>query len=490
MKHLPAPERKYLWIGIALLLKVIILGYFLWQSYEISPWRIVGGVAVKQNDYGFFLGVIDNYFDTGTMMYVPGRPYAGRMPGYGLPYMLLRYVMPSAGALAMLIILQVLLSAIAVYSLALTAMRWLKNKRAFYIAYFLFAISTYTSIFDIFTLSESFSVSCFIFLLFYLTRWKETRRNSDIFLAGFFMAWMIFLRPFLGIFLLFVPLALFVWVYRKESLRNAIAKAALLVLPFIIFETAWVARNYIVLHKFIPLETNAEESYGKGGVYRTGTLSVRDLINAWGGESGEFYENSEAWWFHYAKGEEVRAYKFEPHVFNADYNLDSLIYLKNMIGNLYDPNIPEAKRDSISRVAEITAYRYRESYIRHNKARYYLLGPVIKIKKLVFSNPTLQLPLPRFQQMSRVQKVAKLFYIVLYYIVICIGLLGALLALVKREWHLLFLAALPVVLVITLMSFSYMIYENRYILSAYPVFIILASRVLINIPKRKAGRAA
>jgi hypothetical protein len=490
LKRLPSPGHRFFWISTALLIKVIILGYFLYQSQQLTPGRVIGHVVVKQNDYGFFLGVVDNYFSTGTMTYIEGKPFAGRMPGYGIPYMLLRYVMPQQAALVSLIFLQVLLSAISVYVLARMALMLLRHEKYFHITFFLFAISTYTSLFDIFTLSESFSVSAVIFMLFFLFRYVERERAADLVLAGFFLAWCIFLRPFLGLFIIIIPLSVLLWKWKRNGFAKAFTHAALLCLPFIVFEAAWIIRNYNALGKFVPLETALNESYGKHGPYRASAIAIRQLITGWGGVTGEFYDNSEAWWFHHAQGEQVNNYQFKPHVFNDGFTRDSLVRLKEIFNASGDMARTEHERDSLNTVAETIALKYAESYKQSNKLRYYVLNPFVRVKQLAFSNPNLLMPLPKFSEMNILQKGIKLGYTAMYFIIVAAGLIGALIMLFKRKMDLrwFMLLVIPLIITLTIIFNPLSIIENRYFLTAYPALLLFTVYLYSVIRKQREER--
>jgi hypothetical protein len=488
IKRFPSPYKYVNWILIALLIKAIVVGFLLYQAHQQIPDRIVSNVVVKQNDYGFFLGVMDNYFTHNhTMTYDGQKAFAGRMPGYGMPYLLLRFIMSQQAALVTLILLQVLLSAISVYVLARIALMLLKKEKFFYVTFFVFGISAYTSLYDIFTLAESFAVSSVIFTFFYVCRYIDFRMKKDLLFAGFFLAWSIFLRPFLGLIIVIVPLLLLLWETKQTNFKKAFISVVILCIPFGVFESAWIVRNYISLKKFVPLETELDEAYGKFGAYRSSSIAVRKLITAWGGVSGEFYDGSEAWWFHYATGDQVNSYQFKPHVFNSGLTKDSLIYLKKVFNESGDLTKPYPYLDSVNKIAESIATRYRKQYTSNNIVRVYLLNPFIRIKQMVLSNPSLLMPFPKFNKMNIFQKTIKLVYVGLYFVVVFMGFFGIIAYLFrgKRDvrWNMLLLFPPAVILAIIFNPLS--IIENRYFLTAYPVFILFGVYLHSVFPKKQ-----
>jgi len=474
--------------GIALLIRLLILAYFIYNTHVLFPDRLIDGFIFRMNDYEYFLGTIDNYFDHGTMTYLDqAKPFAGRMPGYGFPYLLIREFTGREAGLAILMGLQILLSSVATCVLALTALLVFRNSKIFHVVFWSFAICAPTIIFDIFTLSESFSISAIIFFHFFLLRFTLENRRSQLLLAGFFLAWAIFLRPFLGLFIAIVPLYL-LWSMIKagKKLPEIITLNAIFLLPFIVFESAWVTRNYISLHRFIPLETSLTESYGENGAYRTSAIGIRSMINAWGGETGEFYDGSDGWWFHHAKGDDIKSYVFKPYVFNADFTRDSLVALKYIFNQSINQTHDAVTRDSLNMLANRIALRYADNYKEHNAVRCYLINPFKMFSRLVFANGTRLLILPSFSQMNMFEKAVKVFYMLFYYGFIFSGIAGMIIFIFKKELHkgsVILYLCYPWIIACTLVFYaSFVILEYRYMISAFPVFILFGVYCFFNFP--------
>lgn len=487
----PAVFIKY--VSLALLIRVIILGYFLSQAPQTAfSDKIIGGVVVKMNDYDYFLGTIDNYLKNGTMTYYDQvKPFAGRMPGYGIPYLIIRMFCDQVPGLVILIGLQTVLASIATFFLGLIALMISGRINIGKTVFWLFAISAPTMIFDIFTLSESFSISAIIFFLFFLWKYDLDDKKPGLLFSGFFLAWAIFLRPFLGIFILVVPLFLLIRLLKKHAFANVITTITIFLLPFIVFETAWVIRNFMVMGRFIPLETSLSESYGEDGAYRTSAIGIRSMINAWGGETGEFYTGSEGWFFHHANDSQARAYRFPDHVFNAGFNKDSLLRLKYIFNQSVNHDLPDNIRDSLNMLANRVALRYAAEYRRHNLIRYYGINTVKMYGKLVFSNGTRLLILPPVNEMNSFQKAIKYFYFLYYFGLILAGIAGMLLFLLQKEKvssYGLLLLFYPWIIATTLVFYaSFVIIEYRYLISGFPVFLIFAVYGVFNLQvfKRK-----
>src|SRR6185436_11676054 len=93
--------------------------------------------------------------------------------------------------------------------------------------------------------------------------------------------------------------------------------------------------------------------------------------------------------------------------------------------------------------------------------------------RLIFSNPTGMLPLPRFDQMTIVQKSVKLFYFFLYCAITILGMSGTIIFFFQQKK----LTAPSFILIIFpwLVAFTLVAYGVigfRYYVNTYPVFVI------------------
>ena len=178
-------KNKWKLIGIAILFKLIQAFLFASWADGISPDLMVNDLVLKHADYNYFLAPVDHFFEDGSYYLKEGQCYAGRMPGYWFIYMLLRFVLSASAALNTLIVLQIVLSGIAVFYLAKVANSLFKSERVFALTYLLFLLSSFTSVFDFQTISESFSVPAFIFSLYFLIeiyhRVRRTKKALDSF---------------------------------------------------------------------------------------------------------------------------------------------------------------------------------------------------------------------------------------------------------------------------------------------------------------------
>lgn len=468
-------------LGGILLLRVFILFYFQSSSNLINPERAISPFGIIQNDYYMFLGPVDHYFATGSYTLYEGsnEVFAGRMPGYAAPYFLLRLVFPKPVALPLLIICQILLSVVASYILGRLAFTWTGSLLIFYGTVLLYTISTYTSLFDLFTLAESFSVSAIILFVFYLDKsFQSPNKLIFVLLAGFFLGWAIFLRPFLGLMIVFVPLILLVRHIRQSdgSLRTGITRVVLFCLPFVVMESAWVARNYIQKNQWILLEEGLSASYGDFGIYGKAAMGIRTLINAYGGDAAEFRQGSDAWWFHHASDQEAELFAFPSWLMKNEPELrGKLEQIRGGYFQSMDTTLTLQVRTLSNETTAALAYDLARQIKREHPFHFYGWNNLKRLRRFIITNGTYLLPLPRFSDMTLLQKGIKVFYAGLYVGVLLLGFAGLVLSQksVPPNWIRTVILSLLLSLVIAIVLVGGII-ENRYFITMYPWLLIFS----------------
>jgi 4-amino-4-deoxy-L-arabinose transferase-like glycosyltransferase len=95
------------------------------------------------------------------------------MPGYGVPYLLLRVFLSPAGSSDALVLLQLFLAGIACYLLALIARRCTRSDAAFFAVFAIALLSAFTGRYDVLLVTESFATSALILHLYLLLRWHD-----------------------------------------------------------------------------------------------------------------------------------------------------------------------------------------------------------------------------------------------------------------------------------------------------------------------------
>lgn len=467
------PKNSWQIITIAIVFKLIQALVFGSWSNELSPDLMVDEFILKHPDYNYYLQPVDRFFEEGTYYYIEGQCFAGRMPGYWGPYGLFRSVLPQKAALYALIGLQIFLSGLAVFVIALLSKRIFKNDGVFIWTYLLFLFSSFTSVFDFQSIAESLSVPTFIFSLFYFIKyWQDDpKKAKNLLLSGFFITWTIFLRPYAGVFLLI--LGLFVLWKEGFKIKNLVTSMLFFALPFVVIEGAWIIRNYKSCGDIILLQQNTAEAYGKN--YSDGWIAARTLIHAWG-EGGEYFESGTAASWFKLRDEKLTDQLKNEYFDGVEYTKEDIIELKAKYQEYF-----YFQSDNIALDKEIIqlSQEYTRQFKEAHPWRYYVTQRWNAFKRLIFHSGSSYVPLPSFSEMSLIQKVLKLFYSGIYYLVLILGFIGILLSVIDRKIKLL----LVLILISLILALVYLstIQEARYFIMGYAVLILFAGGLLSKI---------
>src|SRR4051812_36913338 len=246
IKKLPLPSNWKFWLALALLVKTIFFIFKILEpgeSYNYYPQVF----ALGGGDSNSYIQPIENLLTNGSYY----DDY--RMPGYGWLYFVLRLMLPMTGALNMMVIIQLILSAISVYVLALIARKIFQRDSCFYVCFFLYLISTFVSLYDYQLLTESFCTSALIFSTYFLLTANEAK--GKLLLSGLFLTWSIFLRPVMAPILLIFGIYFFFKIERKKTGPSSSqwSKLFVFMIPLILIDGSWVLRNYCKYKEVIPL---------------------------------------------------------------------------------------------------------------------------------------------------------------------------------------------------------------------------------------------
>lgn len=385
-----------------------------------------------KDDYIYFFQPVDTFLRTGTFSYWHGQPFTGRMPGYSIVYLLLRLLFSPQGSVYGIVILQYLLSSVSVYILALTGYKIFQNKKVFYVIYGLYVLAVFPGCFDLIIVPESFSVSAFIFCLYYITNYiKDGYKIKHLLLSGIFLTWTIFLREYTGLLIIVFPVAIGIHhLQKKQSLLKAFKAGLVFCIPFIIADAAWTARNYIATGKFIPVASTDVDSYGK--LYSASWNAIDELINAWGENGAPFDVNGMA--YYYRTLSTNTPYPFPARIFKgvSTYNADSLMSLRKLYANYYYSNDSLVEQRSQKSIITLCAL-YKQDYINHNPVSYYLVRPAKDLKYLMFFSGTGYLPMPSFSECNPAEKLIKGLFALLYFVVLIGGITGILFFIAKEQ---------------------------------------------------------
>ncbi|WP_268035817.1 hypothetical protein [Algoriphagus sp. PAP.12] len=451
-------------------------------SADTEPEYFPGFFGEYSHDTFGYLEPIDNYLEKGN--YLPHE----RMPGYGLIYGLLLTVLTKTHALNLLIILQSILGGIAVYAIARVAGFITKSQKVFILTFYIALFTTYTTWYDHFLLTESFSVSALVLMVYFYFRYQEIKNPSFIIIAGLFFAWAVFLRAVmlpLGI----LVVLLMIWEH-KEELKNGFKLAFLFLLPFLIVDSLWVYSGYRRFKKFIPLQ---ESFLGRSQSNVFFEPAFR-FVQSWGGNYLWWDPGAEISYF--GLGHNSLAYfdqkdiQFPSEIFTSAFNQDSLQQLQQDLLSLKFDSAHLSDLEFDLRANSIYARfdRYSQS-IKSEAPTLYWFDSRIKLMRQFFfttkvRNPYYGLSFPFRDRLIRIKSFT-------YAGTLILGYLSSLIILFfLRENASIILISGIVWYIFLIHPIILRVVENRYLLPSYPFIslsIILASTFVLK--KLKFGKA-
>jgi len=413
------------WLLLALGIKLIL--YLLFILPDNNPGRQFSRPFILSADHSEYIEPIDNLIEKGSyVMNGYNEPYAGRLPGFVFPYILFRALFSEFVANMMLGIFILALAVLASYFFSLLLLELVHKRWAFATGFLLMNFVPFFWHYDWTLHVNSLAASSLIFLCWFSYKYYLTNKKTNLLIAGFFLAWLVLLR---GFCLIFIPLLLFFLVYflykNKNTFKQIAITCFLFILPFLIFETAWVTRNYISLHKFIPLQTSfvpgsdsKNPEYGTGTITKYSMMKVRRLIFAWGGDNTWYFNNADMAWFTKGDIELTKNFEFDRNIFFDGFTPDSLNLLRSAILYSYGNKLDKQKQDSVENVISETSTRYYQKFKQNNKLYFYLYAPVKRLKNYLFRNTTQDWPGPSFKNSGIIQKLIKLFSLTQYLILL------------------------------------------------------------------------
>ncbi|HWY98770.1 MAG TPA: hypothetical protein VNY36_06775 [Bacteroidia bacterium] len=459
------------WLLLAFIFKGIIFIFLLYR-HDINP--IPGFRGVIAGDTYSYFSPIDNFIAHGA--YSPDF----RMPGYGFLYYPFALLFSKTIAYNIIIILQFIAASLSVYCLALITHIIFKSKAMFYLTFYLFAISTYTSLFDSTLLTESFTTSFLIFAVFFLLKvlQNESKTTLNLVLSGLFLTEAIFMRPAFSPLLLPFSVVILVFFHRNQS-RKFILRLLVFMSPFLLFEGAWLTRNFIKHNKFIPVTS----SLYYPNIENTYYLPIYTLARSWGGSDQIWEPDAEIRWFGIDDGLAPELHNVNvslpTYIYTSKFNYDSLVVLKKQLtlylSNESNPAADSLKMKSLLITIRKKCYLYANSIKEEKPFLYYVVAPIMRTKHFLVHSGTYNLFNTLTGQLGRIPYCIKLFYSLLYLLVIGFGAIGIILLLWQS------MRFTPVMLIWSIVVFTIVIHpiilgagEKRYFVPAYPFMLIFA----------------
>jgi len=442
----PSSSTWVFWLCMGLLFKGVLFFIEIHDHSVDSVYQIPGFIGGTWGDTKSYLFPIENLLN--------GQGYSpdNRLPGYGIVYLPLAYLLTKGVACNMLIFLQFLMSSVSVYALALSTRNIFKNNNIFYIAFYLYAISSFSNCYDSILLTESFATSFLVFSVYYLSQYLIKDNRKYVLLSGFFLAWVIFLRP------VYVPLLAIFFAFIFLNIKKW-TMVFLVLLPFFLIDGAWTIRNFSLYKKVIPF-TKSLHYFGENSYYPY----VLTFCSAWGG----YRSGGQTWLL-----PELSKDDFNPNIpddiYTSKFNFDSLRVVRGLIKKVTvdSASVPVAQQNIYTEQIKQKLTLYTQSIKKEKPFLYYIKAPLGLLSAELTIN---------YYSIVFLNNYTIVWSRIFYYFTLIASLVGSLLILknfVKLKNAFLFVI-IPVYTIL-IHGLILRVGENRYIVPSYPFIVVCAA---------------
>jgi hypothetical protein len=468
-------RKEWLFFGVACCLKLgIFVLIHLGHAGKLAPHALV---AIWGGDTFSYLDPVENLLRHGTYAQDLARleTYAGRMPGYAVVYGPLRLVLGPGWAADGVVGLQLLLSLGALYCLGRLAQAATQRAAAFQWTVLLYAANTFTTVLDIRLLTESFAISALILGIYAFWRARQQPAGAGwLLLAGCWLAWAIFLRPFLGPVLF--GLAGWYWgrawfLAKRQPLLDArryVLRGALLVLPFLVADGAWMLRNWPWYHRLVPLQSNTWAGYKNPPAL----LELNDFMGAIGEEHAFWNVGTDMAWFYQPEAQAEPNFRDQTSKLAPPaYTYDSLVLVRHHLAVAQDSTQPPAIRHTAEARAKRALVAYKRAFQQQRPLRAFLVVPFKLAYGLLLAHPGDYLFRQPFAELPLRLKTLKIIVHLWYLLLVATGVVGTLVVGWRANFAALIVKAIPCYLIGLFCLFIHLV-DARYFAIGYPFIII------------------
>jgi 4-amino-4-deoxy-L-arabinose transferase-like glycosyltransferase len=368
-----------------------------------------------------YLSTIDNFVDFGVYSLTPnGVPFAGRLPGFIFPYLIFRLIFAKKTAYFLLGLFIMLYSAFsAIFLVKLIKERTGSDVYAFVALMALYMFPFYW-FWDWTLHPNSLAASSLILSIFCLHRYELRGHNKYLLLAGILLSWIFMLRGFTLLFLPATLIVIVLWQRKRLSKLQLTRSVTIFLFPFLIMEGAWIARNYLAFHAFVPLQLsfvpgqqNSKEAAKTQGAPMQYVIELRKMVASWGGENFWYFKNSDYGWLVDKNNLAPASEQFGERIFgpsNTPSQLDTL--KKNVLLTMrYEGT---AFGDSLENITTELAMTITAGYRTDHGFHHYFLSPLLRARNFLVKNVTQDWPVQTTRKLNYLQISLKLLSLAFY----------------------------------------------------------------------------
>ncbi len=431
-----------------------------------APSEFLGNYSLLVGDAASYIDPIENWLSRDSYFYFNGNEniYAGRMPYYGILYLIPRIFLSAPIAGDLITLLQLLLDVLACQLAILLVYRITGNSLAAFLTFIVISTSQFVSYWNYYLLPESLGINLLVISVYLLITQLKAEKLIVRYSGYAFLSFAVLLKPY---FIAFIPIgACMNWLALKNqtSGKRILSSSLAFIIPVLvtaILLSPWTIRNYTISGKFIPMQQNLSAGYN----FSKADVAYMNFLKSWGGSITHWDKRSAGCFFHQEDLSQCD-YKFPAYLFGKGIEQKDLdearIKFQNVKKHPSDSleAIVGQDFDSLTRIIQ-TNYKFENL----------IVGPFMIAKQFLFHSGSYYLPIsksnPCFQSP---QLVYKMLQSLLYYITLLGGTIGLFIILLQNRaayW----IAVIPV-FIIFLFSFVLRATEFRYFLPAYPFLVI------------------
>ena len=386
------------WIGLAVLIKLVLFFYTMLLANTHNRSGEVR-LHLSSGDEGDYLMPVENLVRHGWYLIDLADPSTGvhRMPGYAVSYLPFRYLLGPEGGVVAQVAFQVILGGIAAYGAASLALAITGRFLVFLLTLGLGSFSLTSSIFDAYTLCDGLAASVLTLCVWALVHATKLAKPIFLVCGGALFTYALFLRPFLAP--LGFVLAIFVWATcTGPKWRQLLLFASVPVLC----EGAWIGRNWLLLGRFVPLQTAGYE-------FPASERAVRDWIGSFGGDLIHWRPGSAGAWVHQRSPFAPASAPLPSQVYTTTCPSNRLVAATELYRQSRREDDP-VRRTGLEKEVTTLFTECREAYESEHPLDHHLTARLRLLKAFfIHAGPVLPLPLlstlPRVQRGSRVQNL-------------------------------------------------------------------------------------
>ncbi|WP_375436205.1 glycosyltransferase family 39 protein [uncultured Hymenobacter sp.] len=408
--------------------------------------------------------------------------YAGRMPGYGVVYGFLRLWLPQNAACDGIVLLQMVLAIVSLYYLGNLAYIVTKRQLVAYAVVFISAVSPYVAQADLYLLTESFAASALLIGSYYFLRGISATSQRHLLIAGAWLTWVVFLRPYMAPLLVVLPA---IYLYQHASQDRNLSKriwlgGLLFLVPFVVVDGAWTIRNWVVCQQFIPLQA-PYAGVEVSPVY----LESRRFAAALGEDPVQWNTSSIMAWLTLPQPPAQAAPKHWQLTRSATY--DSLVWVRQRIQAAKAEELLPEEQQPNTKQAVAALRRFHDAWVRERPFAYYVVAPLRLTYHLALTGGGTSIFAWPFDELALWQRGIRLLFTFSHWLLIGASLLSYLSwpRKLSSGW---LVVRLPPIYLVVLFVLGLRYVESRYFIVVYPLALLSGLAWLVQVKDSLAFR--